>query len=221
MNQDPVSSLAAAGGTIDCDLQRNTLNLFPGQVKVFALSGFQKSVAPVEPMLLDKHFDEPLSKEMMEQLVWEIFHFLKDKGPYALYSFFYRNGGKYAGEWLLSSARLHIDEQGLPNEVVMFSYSTGFSDDVKTKLPRVIEQYDFLRQNVEKVASLTTREKQILLLVAEGMTSDEIAKAIHLSRHTVNTHRKNIYRKLSVQNSADLLKFAEVFGFIRSTDHNE
>jgi DNA-binding CsgD family transcriptional regulator len=201
--------------------EEEILHLFPGHVKVFAPGELQKSVAPVEPMLLDKHFDEPLSKEMIEQLVWEIFHFLKDKGPYALYSFFYRNGGKDPREWLVASARLNKDEQGLPNEVVMFSYSTGFSDDVMIKLPRVLEQYDFLRQNVEKVASLTTREKQILELVAEGMTSEEIAKAIHLSHHTVNTHRKNIYRKLSVQNSADLLKFAEVFGFIRSTDHNE
>ncbi|NII27734.1 helix-turn-helix transcriptional regulator [Pseudoflavitalea sp. X16] len=201
--------------------EEEILNLFPGHVKVFALGELQKSVAPVAPMLLDKHFDEPPSKEMMEQLVWEISHFLKEKDPYALYSFFYRKDGKDSQEWLVASARLHKDEQGLPNEVVMFSYTTGLSDDVKIKLHRVLEQYDFLRQNVEKVALLTNREKEILGLVAEGMTSDEIAKAIHLSRHTVNTHRKNIYRKLSIQNSADLLKFAEVLGFISSTDHNE
>jgi DNA-binding CsgD family transcriptional regulator len=195
--------------------------LFPGQVKVFALGELQKSVAPVAPMLLDKHFYEPPSKEMMEQLVWEIAHFLKDKGLNALYSFFYRRKGKDSQEWLVASARLHKDEQGLPNEVVIYSYFTGLSDDVKIKLHRVLEQYDLLRQNVEKVASLTNREKEILALVAEGMTSEEIAKAIHLSRHTVNTHRKNIYRKLSIQNSADLLKVAEVFGFISATDHNE
>jgi DNA-binding CsgD family transcriptional regulator len=138
-----------------------------------------------------------------------------------LYSFFYRRKGKDSQEWLVASARLHKDEQGLPNEVVICSYFTGLSDDVKIKLHRVLEQYDLLRQNVEKVASLTNREKEILALVAEGMTSEEIAKAIHLSRHTVNTHRKNIYRKLSIQNSADLLKVAEVFGFISATDHNE
>ncbi|HEY8893296.1 MAG TPA: helix-turn-helix transcriptional regulator, partial [Niastella sp.] len=197
--------------------EEEILNLFPGHVKVFALRELQKSVAPVAPMLLDKHFDEPPSKEMMEQLVWEIAHFLKDKDPHALYSFFYRSNEKDSQEWLVASARLHTDEQGLPNEVVIFSYTPGLSDDVKIKLQRVLKQYDFLRQNMEKVASLTTREKEILTLVAEGMTSDEIAKAIHLSRHTVNTHRKNLYRKLSIQNSADLLKFAEVFGFISST----
>ena len=201
--------------------EEEVLSLFPGEVKVFALRGLQKSVAPVAPMLLDKHFDEPPSKEMMEQLVWEISHFLKDKDPHALYSFFYRRNGKDSREWLVASAKLHKDEQGLPNEVVIFSYFTGLSDDVNIKLHRVLEQYDFLRQNVEKVASLTNREKEILGLVAEGMTSEEIAKAIHLSRHTVNTHRKNIYRKLSIQKSADLLKYAEVFGFINAADHNE
>lgn len=201
--------------------EEEIFNLFPGHVKVFALSKLQKSVAPVAPMLLDKHFDEPPSKKMMEQLVWEISHFLKDKDPHALYSFFYRRNEKYSREWLVASARLQKDEQGLPHEVVIFSYTTGLSDDKKIKLHRVLKQYDFLRQNVEKVASLTNREKEILRLVAEGMTSDEIAKAIHLSRHTVNTHRKNFCRKLSIQNSADLLKFAEAFGFISSTDINE
>ncbi|MCS3796211.1 response regulator transcription factor [Niastella sp. OAS944] len=201
--------------------EEEILYLFPGQVKVFALRELHKSVAPVAPMLLNKHFYEPPSKEMMEQLVWEISHFLKDKDPYALYSFFYRRNEKDSQEWLVASARLHKDEQGLPNEVVIFSYFTGLLDDVKIKLHRVLEQYDFLSQNVEKVASLTNREKEILKLVAEGKTSEEIAKAIHLSRHTVNTHRKNIYRKLSIQKSADLLKVAEVFGFISATDHNE
>lgn len=195
-------------------------NLLPGQVKVFALGEFQKNVAPVVSVLLDKHFNEPPSKEMMEQLVWEIAHFLKDKDPYALYSFFYRNHGKEPREWLVASARLHKDEQGLPNEVVMFSYITGLSDDVKMKLHRVLEQNDFFTKNVEKLASLTKREKEILRLVAQGMTSDEIANAIHLSCHTVNTHRKNICKKLCVQSFADLLKFAEVFGFTSAADDN-
>ncbi|PIF78488.1 LuxR family two component transcriptional regulator [Variovorax sp. 54] len=45
---------------------------------------------------------------------------------------------------------------------------------------------------------LTSRELQILQLVAEGLTNREIAEQIFLSRHTVECHIKNIYRKLTV-----------------------
>ncbi|RIX85479.1 DNA-binding response regulator [Acidovorax cavernicola] len=45
---------------------------------------------------------------------------------------------------------------------------------------------------------LTARELQILQLVAEGLTNREIAEQIFLSRHTVECHIKNIYRKLTV-----------------------
>jgi DNA-binding NarL/FixJ family response regulator len=55
---------------------------------------------------------------------------------------------------------------------------------------------------------LTTREKEIVRLIAEGKSTHEIAAAIHLSLLTVETHRKNIYTKLGVNKIASLVRYA-------------
>jgi DNA-binding NarL/FixJ family response regulator len=57
-------------------------------------------------------------------------------------------------------------------------------------------------------ASLTERERQIIQLIAEGYTNSQIAAVLYLSNHTVNTHRKNIMRKLNVNNTAGIVMYA-------------
>jgi DNA-binding NarL/FixJ family response regulator len=58
------------------------------------------------------------------------------------------------------------------------------------------------------VPLLTKREKEILKMVAEGMTNQQIAGSLFLSIDTVDTHRKNLYSKLEVNNVASLVRFA-------------
>lgn len=53
---------------------------------------------------------------------------------------------------------------------------------------------------------LTGREKEILQLIAYEHTTDEIARQLYLSRHTVITHRKNMMIKLDVKNVAGLVR---------------
>ncbi len=55
---------------------------------------------------------------------------------------------------------------------------------------------------------LSSREIEIIKLVAEGMSNKEIAEKIFLSVHTVTTHRKNIMSKLGVNNTAGLVMYA-------------
>jgi DNA-binding NarL/FixJ family response regulator len=55
---------------------------------------------------------------------------------------------------------------------------------------------------------LSERELEILKMVAEGLSSKEIAEKLYLSYHTINTHRKNILKKLSCKSAAELLNYA-------------
>ena len=55
---------------------------------------------------------------------------------------------------------------------------------------------------------LTDREKQVVRLVADGMSSREIADQLGLSVKTVDTHRANIMEKLGIHSSAELVKYA-------------
>ncbi len=60
----------------------------------------------------------------------------------------------------------------------------------------------------EKVASLSRREKEIISLIAKGLSTKEIASALYLSTHTVTTHRRNICTKLHIHSPAGLAIFA-------------
>lgn len=59
-----------------------------------------------------------------------------------------------------------------------------------------------------KASELTKREKEIVAHIAAGLSNPEIAKKLFLSNDTVKTHRKNIMRKLDVNNTASLVKYA-------------
>lgn len=63
--------------------------------------------------------------------------------------------------------------------------------------------------------SLTERELEVLQLVTEGMTSQEIADRLFISVRTVETHRKHIMEKLGLHTPADLVKYALRQGLIR------
>ncbi|MDX2034766.1 MAG: response regulator transcription factor [Blastocatellia bacterium] len=55
---------------------------------------------------------------------------------------------------------------------------------------------------------LTTREREVLQMVAEGRTSTEIADRLFISPRTAEGHRANLMRKLGLQNQTDLIRFA-------------
>jgi DNA-binding NarL/FixJ family response regulator len=56
--------------------------------------------------------------------------------------------------------------------------------------------------------NLTRRESEILQLISQAQSNKEIAKELYISPETVSVHRKNIMRKLGVNNAASLIKFA-------------
>lgn len=68
--------------------------------------------------------------------------------------------------------------------------------------------------DAEKISSLSEREKEIVCLIANGMTNKEIANQLYLSVHTVATHRRNISGKLHIHSPAGLTIFAIVNGLL-------
>lgn len=63
------------------------------------------------------------------------------------------------------------------------------------------------RSSTKEIASLTRREREILNLLDKGYTSSEVADMLHLSIHTIDTHRKNMLQKFKVHNTQGLLHF--------------
>ncbi len=58
---------------------------------------------------------------------------------------------------------------------------------------------------LEKI-KITRREKEIISELMKGRNVPQIAKSLYISTHTVETHKKNIFKKLNVHNSIDLIK---------------
>ncbi len=55
---------------------------------------------------------------------------------------------------------------------------------------------------------ISPRETEVIMLLANGLTHKEIATELYLSRHTINTHVKNIQHKLSAKNVAHMIWLA-------------
>lgn len=74
--------------------------------------------------------------------------------------------------------------------------------------PGILDENSYFFDAFLKKFKLTRREVDIIRLVCKEYSSKQIAAELHLSEFTVNTHRKNIQRKLNVKNVAGLVSFA-------------
>ena len=72
------------------------------------------------------------------------------------------------------------------------------------------------RPAIQKEKSLTSRQREVLQLVAEGMTVKEIASALSLSPKTVEFHKSQIMTELDLHTTAELTKYALVHGLLAS-----
>ena len=70
-----------------------------------------------------------------------------------------------------------------------------------------VDDIDFESFSCEPI-SLSERELEIITLIAEGHTNGQIGEILHLSTHTITTHRKNIMAKLGVRNTAAIVMYA-------------
>ncbi len=84
-----------------------------------------------------------------------------------------------------------------------------FSDSIK----QAYMQSMFMKEK-EVITSLTNREKEVLKLIAEENTTQEIADQLFLSKHTIEGYRKNLISKLEVRNLAGLTKYAIKLGLL-------
>jgi two-component system, NarL family, response regulator NreC len=100
-------------------------------------------------------------------------------------------------------------EYDLINAVKAVSEGKAFFSPAISKM--LVE--DYMRQMQERAVEdsydlLTTREREILQLLAEGKNNKEVATLLNLSLYTVETHRSNIFQKLNLHSGAELILYA-------------
>ena len=83
---------------------------------------------------------------------------------------------------------------------------------------RLVEKYfEKLPGEASGLSKLTPREQEILQLLAEGYSNQEIADKLVISPSTVHTHRTNLMEKLNLSKRFELVRYARKHGFIHDT----
>jgi len=100
-------------------------------------------------------------------------------------------------------------EYDLIHAVEAVSQGKAFFSPAISKM--LVEEY--MRQMRERQVEdsyelLTTREREVLQLLAEGKNNKDVASILNLSLYTVETHRSNIFQKLGLHSSAELILYA-------------
>ncbi|RYZ00027.1 MAG: LuxR family transcriptional regulator [Chitinophagaceae bacterium] len=118
-------------------------------------------------------------------------------------------------QWHLSALRIFAhDDAGKPVALLSISQHLAPEHHYTRKVARLMEELNFLKEHLKTFEALSTREREVLKLMALGRSAQEIADKLHISVLTANTHRKNIRRKLGVQRSSDLANFARAFDLV-------
>jgi DNA-binding NarL/FixJ family response regulator len=70
------------------------------------------------------------------------------------------------------------------------------------------------KQELNNAPVLSSREKEVLELIGDGLTNPQIAEKLFISLHTVDSHRKNLLTKFGVNNTAGLIKQAAKYNMV-------
>ena len=153
-----------------------------------------------------KNFFEPGSLEIFSQ---PLIQMVEENDDSKVISFFQKvRLNKHVDySWLLTTSKILKGRK----EFISISQVLSGVDSSTKAMTRLLDDNLYLRKNMNKFGELTKREKQILKLVAEGMSTKQIAEELFLSHYTVSTHRKNINHKLGFKSLMDWERFVQAF----------
>ncbi|WP_317193563.1 LuxR C-terminal-related transcriptional regulator [Adhaeribacter terrigena] len=163
------------------------------------------------------YYDRFFNPEEANDYVPKIIGALERNDQLEWVSFFQqvRNLPNYEYTWYASSTKIFMrDETGNPILNITIAVPLDLAHHNTTKVDRLQKENEFLRNNYSKFSKLTGRERDILKLTALGKSSGEVAEALFISTATVETHRKNIKKKLGINSSYELSQYAMAFDLI-------
>jgi len=119
---------------------------------------------------------------------------------------------EYFREMLEAGAAGYIIKRAAANELVAAIRAVYNGEAVLSPAITRLLLEDYLSRDVHKsendANALSSREREVLQLIAEGKTSKEIAEILNLSVKTVQSHRTSLMQKLDLHDRGDLIKYA-------------
>jgi DNA-binding NarL/FixJ family response regulator len=120
----------------------------------------------------------------------------------------------YVREILRAGARGYLLKDSVADDLVSAVRAVGSGEGYIS--PRVSNAVldDYRRHVTNPIDMLTSREREVLQMLAEGKTNKEIAGLLNLSPYTVEAHRGRVMEKLNLHTVADLVRFAVRNGLV-------
>ena len=130
---------------------------------------------------------------------------------------------QYFFEMLHAGASGYVPKRAAPDELLTAIRAVGRGEVYlyPSLASRLVQDYLKRAESGDQkyvYDDLTPREREVLTLIAEGLTNAEIAEKLVISVKTVDRHRENIMRKLNLHSRIDLVKYALKIGLIDLDD---
>ncbi|MFD3500159.1 response regulator [Streptomyces sp. NPDC058676] len=122
---------------------------------------------------------------------------------------------------LRAGARGYLTKDAGGDEIVravrsVLSGDAGLSPSIQRRLlERLSEPEPASAAPIDVPDGLTTRETEVLVLIAEGLSNQEIARRLHVSTATVKTHINNLFAKTGLKDRAQAVRYAFGKGLVR------
>jgi len=120
----------------------------------------------------------------------------------------------YVREVLKAGARGYILKDAIDTELLSAMRSVARGDGYISPAVSGALLSDYREQSSNPLDTLSTREREVLQLIAEGKTNKEVATRLNLSVYTVDSHRGKIMEKLNLHSAGELVRFAMKNGLV-------
>jgi DNA-binding NarL/FixJ family response regulator len=127
---------------------------------------------------------------------------------------------------ITSIEQRHIVDQMMASGANGFILKSSDTDEILQAIRQVINGHQYIgasvdnllkgRQSSNNLPVLTRRETEVLKLIADGLTNQEIADKLFISTWTVDSHRKNLLLKFNAKNTAILIRTASLGGLLEA-----
>ncbi|HWR54798.1 MAG TPA: response regulator transcription factor [Bryobacteraceae bacterium] len=120
----------------------------------------------------------------------------------------------YVREILRAGARGYLLKDAIDSDLVAAVRAVAAGEGYLSPAVSEAVLSDYRRHVTDPIDLLTSREREVLQLIAEGKTNKEIAVTLNLSVYTVDAHRGRVMEKLNVHTTTDLVRFAMRKGLV-------
>jgi len=197
------------------DSLTDMLNNFP-EIRVLAAADDGHTLldlvrkAPLDILIFDPHFDQKDGLDIAKETI------ALEKNIHLMVFLMERNW-RFAYRFMRAGIRGCLTEDtGLEDLVSAIRQVYRGKVYLPDRLQQDIVAHCITPEDAEPEARLTDREFQVMCMLAEGRTNREVSERLFIGVKTVDTHRANLLRKLSLRNNADVARFALTHGYIRA-----